>query len=78
MQCQQIIKSMIHVFVLLYQIEDQECEEIIREVNIYHFTFISDPIVKEQGRMSSMSGQSPTPMSNAGQMGGGTDNTKQR
>lgn len=41
------------------------------------FTF-SDPIVKEQGRMSSMSGQSPTPMSNAGQMGGGTDNTKQR
>uniref|UniRef100_A0A8W8JWU2 non-specific serine/threonine protein kinase n=1 Tax=Magallana gigas TaxID=29159 RepID=A0A8W8JWU2_MAGGI len=29
------------------------------------------PIVKEQGRMSSMSGQSPTPMSNAGQMGGG-------
>lgn len=29
------------------------------------------PIVKEQGRMSAMSGQSPTPMSNAGQMGGG-------
>ncbi|XP_061197542.1 casein kinase II subunit alpha-like [Saccostrea echinata] len=33
------------------------------------------PIVKEQGRMSSMSGQSPTPMSNTGQMGGGAVNS---
>lgn len=38
---------------------------------IYFLHIFSDPIVKEQGRMSTMSGHtSPTPVTNTGQIGG--------
>ena len=37
----------------------------------FHLFVFTDPIVKEQGRMSSMSGHtSPTPVSSSGQIGG--------